>query len=234
MGYTKHIHAALAFSWVVASSKPQEAFVLPSSIFFESSSNSTVCSILSLTMWRQSILSHMELISIDSINSVRIKSLVFSPTLGWSGSRGWMSTKTVNHRHRVPPPPWNPIWKVSSPVCCIPRLSGADTGMVLTPLLEPIPVLLPKTCIQLIPSHPEGDSDARVGVLPWSSPSQAPWQKSHPGGGPSSHGSHRISTAILSPSALCWIITLQSCKITRKSAYGKEKKNMNRNTISNI
>lgn len=110
MGYTKHIHAALAISWVVVSSKPHETFVLPSSIFLSQSSNSAVCSTLSVAMWIQCLLPHMELISIDAISSVRIKSLIFSPVLAWSRSRGWMPTKAINHRHRVPPP-LKPIWK---------------------------------------------------------------------------------------------------------------------------
>lgn len=57
---------------------------------------------LSVVTWRQCLLPHMELISIDAIKSVRIKSLNFSPALGWCRSRDWMCTKAINHRHGVP------------------------------------------------------------------------------------------------------------------------------------
>lgn len=97
-----------------------------------------------VTMGRQCLFPHMELISIDAINSIRIKSLIFSPALGWSRSRGWMSTKAINCRHEVPLP-WKPIWKVSSPICCIPKPRlGQTQGWHWTLQPEPIPVLVPK------------------------------------------------------------------------------------------
>lgn len=49
-------------------------------------------------------------------------------------------------------------------------MSGANTGMALNPQLEPIPVLLPKLCIPLPPSHPEDDGEPRAGVPSWSWP----------------------------------------------------------------
>lgn len=133
MGYTKHIPAALAISWVVVSPKPLETYVLPSSIFWSRSSNSAVCSTLSVIMWRQCLLAHMELISIDAINSIRIKSLILSAALRWYRSRGWVSTKAINHRQGVPPP-WKPIWKVSSLIHCIAKpCLGQTQGWHWTP-----------------------------------------------------------------------------------------------------
>lgn len=69
MGYTKHVHAALHILWVVLFSKLPKAYVMPSSIFSQSL-NSAVYSTLGVTMWRQCLLPHMEVISIDAINSI--------------------------------------------------------------------------------------------------------------------------------------------------------------------
>lgn len=53
--------------------------------FWSQSLNSAVYSTLGVTVWRQCLLPHVELISIDAINSVWIKSLLSSLGMVWIG-----------------------------------------------------------------------------------------------------------------------------------------------------
>lgn len=114
--------------------------------FHSLSLNSAVYSSLGFTMWRQCLLPHVALISIDAINSAWIKSLLFSPALGWSGLRGWMSPKAINHGQ------WGvslhtalkAFWKLPSSMLSSPKtMSTGKKGMALTLWLQPVPVLLP-------------------------------------------------------------------------------------------
>lgn len=114
------------------------------SIFLSQSSNSTVCFTLSVTVWRQCLLPHTELISIDAISSVRIKSLIFSPALGWCRSRGWMSAKAINHRHGVALLE-NLLKSFLTHMLYPKTMSGASTGMALNPPAGVHPCVAPKT-----------------------------------------------------------------------------------------
>lgn len=114
--------------------------------FHSLSLNSAEYSTLAFTMWRQCLLPHVALISIDAINSVWIKSLIFSPALGWLGLRGWMSPKAINHRQQGVSlhTPSKTFRKPSSFMLSSPKtVSMGKKGMVLTPWLQPIPMLLP-------------------------------------------------------------------------------------------
>lgn len=89
--------------------------------FQSQSLNSAVYSTLGVTMKRECLLPHVELIWVDTINSVWIKSLLFFSALGWSGSRGWMSLKAINHRQWGVSlhPTLKTFWKPSLSTCCI-------------------------------------------------------------------------------------------------------------------
>lgn len=196
--------------------------------FQSQSLNSAVYSTLAVTMRRQCLLPHVELISIDAINSVWIKSLLFSPALGWSGLRGWMSPKAINTDNRgfLCTSLRKLFENLPHPHTASPNVHGKHGDGAEPQLQHGVHHLLLHILKAMV--TPE---------LPWRWPSWAPHQKAHRGGGAGCSGSHGIGGAVLSPSALCWIITLQPCKITRTSAHGKEKKekkNMNRNTKSNI
>lgn len=189
--------------------------------FWSQSLNSAVYSTLAVTMRRQCLLPHVELISIDAINSVWTKSLLFSPALGWSEWRGWMSSKAINHKQRGVSlySPLKTFWKPPLSTHCITKLRPWQTwGWRQPPGYNPAPHVPPP------PPYPEGDGDLRARVPVMEMTKLSTHNKAHWAEGPGCSGSCSISGAMLSPSELCWIIALQPCKITRTSAHGKEKK----------
>lgn len=173
MGYTKHIHAALAFSWVVVSSKPHQTFVLPSSIFLESE--------LKLSSMLHTVCYYVEtvLTSPHGINFNRCCQIFKNQNPRLLSSLGMVWVKRLDvHKSNKPQtqdtlPSLKTHLKSFLTHMLYPKtISGANTGMALNPPARAHPCAAPKTTHTTYFFPPEDDEgDPRAGVLPWSWPS---------------------------------------------------------------